>query len=121
MCRTTRGSSQFSAVSLFVQELTFRTWNGWIRDNRGYKVYDGLISLSLAYYPILKSFSIECGNLQESYYEWGNFESLSIHNMHYLETISIGAKTIPNTKYLSLLSKKHCMFILFRFTQTTNS
>ena len=80
--------------------MTITTWNR--------QLYS-LKSFSSANYPLLRSFSITCGDLQDSYYEWTSFESLSIHNMHYLETISIGAKTIPNTKYLSLLSKKHCM------------
>ena len=85
----------------------------WHRGN------NGLTSLTLTNYPILRSFSFTCGNLDYSYYTWRGFESLSIHDLPSLETITIGIKTIPNTKFLNIFSNDNYFVLNNRFTKTT--
>ena len=93
------------------------TWDGY----SGYysDQYTGLTSLTLTNYPILRTFSFTCRYLDDSDYTWRGFESLSIHDLPSLETITIGIKTIPNTKYLNIFSKNNYFILNNRFTTTT--
>ena len=112
--RRANSRDQFNAITRFVQELSLVTWYRGV-----YNDYS-LTSLTLTNYPILRSFSFTCGNLDDSnYYQWTSFESLSIHDLPLLETIYIGIKTIPNTKNLRISSRTLNIIYIYRFTKIT--
>jgi len=113
--RRANSRDQFNVITRFVQELSLVTWDGY--DNYG--KYTGLASLTLTNYPILRSFSFTCGNLNYGDYQWTSFESLSIHDLPLLETIYIGIKTIPDTKNLRISSKIFNIAYIYRFTKIT--